>query len=45
MIRTAIAKIAAITFAVAALTTLAATTAHAGTGTTPVTVAGSDPWE
>ena len=45
MIRTVIAKIAAVTFAVAALTTLAATTAHADAGTTSTTVVSSDPWE
>ena len=45
MARTVIAKIAAATLVLAALTTLGATTAHAVTDTTPTTVAGSNPWE
>ncbi|SMC48617.1 hypothetical protein [Lentzea albidocapillata] len=45
MVSTVIAGIVAVALAFAALTTLGATTAHAVAGTTPTTVAGSNPWE
>ncbi|SDJ27443.1 hypothetical protein SAMN04488074_101953 [Lentzea albidocapillata subsp. violacea] len=45
MVSTVITRIAAAALAFAALTTLGATTAHAVAGTTPITVAGSNPWE
>ena len=45
MVRTVIARIAAVTLAVAALTTVAATTAQAVTDTNPAVASGSNPWE